>query len=57
MAKSPKTHFPITSPRYSAAWADEVLTNSLLRAGEKLAALERQKVIDQLLEDALKGGK
>ncbi len=54
--------FPVTSPKYSGAWMDEVETrgqcSAILRAVEhlfieKLLRIERQRIIDKLLKDAM----
>ena len=54
---------PVTSPEYSGAWMDEVETRGICRVGRRLAEhlfierllrIERQRIIDKLLKDALR---
>ena len=53
--------FPVTSPKYSGAWMDEVETrgqcSAFRRAAEhlfieKLLRIERQRIIDKMLAEA-----
>ena len=54
--------FKVTAPRYSEVWMDEVWTRDLSELAEeraeeryieKLLRIERQRIIDKLLKDAL----
>ncbi len=55
--------FEVTAPRYSEEWMDEVWTKRLDELAEELAEeryiekllrIERQRIIDKLLKDALR---
>jgi hypothetical protein len=51
--------FEVTAPRYSEEWMDEIVTRDWLELAEeryieKLLRIERQRIIDKLLKDALR---